>query len=113
MTRVDLRFTPENEDLLLTGKKRATLRRSRHGKVGDTFEVKGRVFELTSIRPVPLGDALRLYYPMLGMPNTDAAYENLARAYGLLIETLRGSPDFQVVYVHVFIPKAVLEPGTP
>jgi hypothetical protein len=97
VTEIELRFTPANNDLLARGLKHATVRRSRHGRPGDTFRAGGWVWKIESVDPMTLGAAADTVYPLCGLPSREAYLQAWVEQYGL------SEPDLgQRVYVHRF-----------
>jgi hypothetical protein len=99
MTEIPLAFLQEIEELLRQGKKHATTRRSRHGSPGDTFRAAGAVWRITSIVPLPLGQAFATVWNIEGFDSPAGMREAWERAYNLL----HPPDDTQLVYVHFFV----------
>lgn len=83
MVLIDLKFSPEMEDLVIQGMKICTTRTERKGDVGDLFKVRDRWYRIVGIEadsfeyiqawhllegfetPEEFGDKLMEYYPNL------------------------------------------------
>jgi hypothetical protein len=68
---------------VLSGQKRVTFRRSRHGQKGDRFRVQDRLFELDDVRQIPLGFAITAYRPLTGRATDQDVIDAIERAYGM------------------------------
>jgi hypothetical protein len=96
---VELRFTPRNEELVRLGLKTATIRRTQHGQVGDTFRAAGERWEILAIVPTTLGQAAANFFRLEGEISPRETLEWWARAYGIS----QAQVDVrQPVYVHLF-----------
>lgn len=60
--KIELEFTPEMAAAAIEGRKCCTFRRVKHGEVGDTFEIDGRIYRIVQIWPSWLADTIRRYY---------------------------------------------------
>jgi len=54
MTEIELSFRPDLEELVLSGRKTTTTRRSKKGKHGDVFTLDGRRFVMIGVSRVRL-----------------------------------------------------------
>lgn len=78
-----MKFAPEMEALILSGKKHCTTRRSWHGKVGDVFEVQGRLFRVNKILSgAALEDVVNILYEEEGFTSREAFTEFWVKCYG-------------------------------
>jgi hypothetical protein len=97
--RIELSFTPRNEELIRLGLKRATTRHTRHGAIGDTFLAGGREWEILAIVQARLRNAADLFYRLEGEPSATYFLEEWARCYGMAVPELSYRTE---VFVHIF-----------
>jgi hypothetical protein len=95
---IEIAFTPRNEELIRVGLKRATTRRSQHGKIGDTFLAAGRSWEIRSVVRMPLWQVSQLFFLLEGEPSPEYFVLEWGRCYGVEPVQLN-----QAVYVHIFV----------
>jgi uncharacterized protein YqfB (UPF0267 family) len=69
MELIKLKFTRALERKITNGQKTVTVRRARHGKPGDIFEVRGVRYKLQNITKMSLGDAGMWFYREDGCRN--------------------------------------------
>jgi hypothetical protein len=96
---VELRFTRRNEELVRLGIKTCTIRRTQHGRVGDTFHVAGERWEIQAILPMTLEAAAAGCFRLEGETSPEEVINWWARAYGISPHSVDRR---QPVYVHVF-----------
>ena len=61
MALINLKFSPEMEELVLQGKKCCTTRDEKKGEVGDLFVVKNRLYRIVQIDCIQFVDVLTMY----------------------------------------------------
>lgn len=94
MTIINLKFSPEMEELVLQGKKCCTTRDEQKGEVGDAFVVGNRVYRILQIDECDLESASVMFHSE-GF-ESDIAYTNtIIDIYPDLC------PDY-TVYIHFF-----------
>ncbi len=100
MTLIELNFYEGKEDLILHGQACATTRRTRHGKEGDVFVVRGQTYQITQVLCMTLEEVARLYYREEGYSSPDVFYAVWQMCY-------KGQQDTRLnqrVYLHKFRP---------
>lgn len=98
--RIQLNWTPRNEELVRLGLKHCTTRRTPHGVIGAVFEAGGEEHEIRAIVPCLLSEAAQLYFSLEGESSPTAFLEEWVRCYGLPREHIQRDPP---VYVHIFV----------
>jgi hypothetical protein len=102
---VEMRFIPDNEAAVLSGRKTATARRTKHGEPGDYFEVAQpgpdnmvilTRFVLESVERMTISSAARVHHDELGADDPAGFYKAWERAYGRIAD-----PD-DLVFLHRF-----------
>ena len=79
------------------GKKKCTCRRKPYGKIGDTFEVDGTLYELTDVMQGRLSDVAEYWYEFEGCNSPD----EFKHIWKLIHRKMGYVPDM-VVYLHCF-----------
>ena len=82
MTTIELSFAPEMEEAILSGYKACTTRRTRHGAVGDTFVVRGRMYRILHIHSAALISIAHSYYAIEGFSSPEEFERFWESAYG-------------------------------
>lgn len=94
MTQINLKFTPENEDLVYNGFKCATTRDEKKGNVGDTFPVRDRLYRLVDVMPMEYPSNY-IFYRQDGFNSAIRYTKELEKIYP---ETKKGS----ILWIHFF-----------
>jgi hypothetical protein len=58
---INLKFSPEMEELILQGKKCCTTRDERKGEIGDTFRVGNRIYRIIQVSSHDVSGIAHLY----------------------------------------------------
>jgi len=90
-----LTFTADQITLILEGRKNGTIRRTRHGQIGDTFAIAGITYRITSILSTYRGVAPMMYWHQEGCLDAEDHNNLLCRIYPNLTKDDR-------VYFHTF-----------
>jgi hypothetical protein len=98
MTKIEMPFKPEFQVAIRHGHKRMTSRNRVYGKIGDTFEAFGMLFQITEVFQSTLEDVATKYWELEGLKN-----ENEFREVWKKIHPRRGFVPEQLVWVHRFI----------
>jgi hypothetical protein len=92
-----IRFLPEFEERLCSGRKTATSRTKPLGKPGDVFYVFGQQFEFTLVRPHSLGFVAQARYRQEGFETSEAFI-----AIWEKIHPRKGYDPKQTIWYHEF-----------
>jgi hypothetical protein len=90
-------FLPEFKEPMLAGRKTATSRTKRLGRVGQKFKAFGAVFEFTAIQRMPLRWVRDIYWADEGVASPAAFVEVYGR-----IHPRRGFIETDKVWIHFF-----------
>jgi len=96
MALINLKFSPEMEELVLQGKKCCTARDEVKGKEGDTFVLKGRLYRIIQVNSYDVSGIARLYK----LEGFNHRYQFL-KAIEEIYPDIYDSAD-NIVYVHFF-----------
>ncbi len=94
---VDIPFAADMQQASLEGRKTATSRTKRYGKVGDTFYIQGVLFEITAVFRRMLQEVYFLDYGSEGF-DSPAAFE----AKWLQLHPRKGWVPEQMVWFHEY-----------
>ncbi len=90
-----LTFTEDQIHLILNGRKNGTMRRTKHGEIGDIFYVAGMPYRIVSIQKTYRRIVPIMYWRQEGCSSKDEAESLLSTIYPEL-------PQDAVVYYHTF-----------
>ena len=79
--RIELKFQDCFRDMLLSGRKTMTIRKSRHGEPGNTFIAFGAEFEIIAVHQLQLGTVLMKCYREEGYSTPDEFIAALRQLY--------------------------------
>lgn len=97
MAHIEIPFREDMRQAIADGAKSCTSRNKRYGEIGDTFEVDGRAYRLTSVRRYSLGAvAARLF----ALEGTYSA-KDFERLW-VEIHPRKGWDPEQLVWTHFF-----------
>lgn len=66
MAKITLSFTPEMEELIISGKKICTTRQEQKGAIGDTFTVRGSNYRIVDVQPYRMESIAANFYRLEG-----------------------------------------------
>ncbi|KKK50918.1 hypothetical protein LCGC14_3120210 [marine sediment metagenome] len=95
--RIQVPFLEEFRERMLDGRKTATTRTKRFGKVGDVFDAFGELFWISDVQAVKLFDVADLEFSAEGFEDPDAFLEVWDRLHPRVKHNLD-----RVVYLHRF-----------
>ena len=84
MTHINLKFSPEMEELIMQGKKICTTRDEQKGNIGDTFTVRDRIYRIVGIEYDDV-DYIGLWHLLEGFNTSDEFIETLMSYYPTLV----------------------------
>lgn len=87
MTQINLKFSPEMEELIMQGKKICTSRMELKGHIGDTFVIGNRIYRIISTELSPLEWICAHHHKHEGFEDEDTLYEKLNNIYPELEDT--------------------------
>jgi len=90
-------FNEWSKERLRAGKKSCTCRRKPYGKIGDTFEVEGKVYVLTDVMQAKLWEVAKYWYEFEGC----ASPEEFKQVWRLIHRKM-GYVSNMIVYLHCF-----------
>lgn len=96
MSLINLKFSPEMEELVLQGKKCCTTRDEKKGDVGDVFRVKDRLYRIVQVSSYDVSSIAHLYR----LEGFEFIYQFI-KAIEEIYPDIYDSGD-NVVYVHFF-----------
>lgn len=94
MARINLKFSPEMESLIMQGKKICTTRDEQKGEIGDTFIVRDREYRIVGIEYDEL-EYLEAWHLLEGFETPEQFIDTLMEYYPTLV-----SDD--TLYLHWF-----------
>lgn len=90
-----LTFTEDQIHLILNGRKNGTMRRTKHGEIGDIFYVAGVMYRIIDIERTYRSTVSKLYWRREGLSSKDETERLLSTIYPDL-------PQQAIVYYHTF-----------
>jgi len=95
MTHINLKFSPEMEELILQGRKICTMRREQKGQIGDTFTIGTRIYRLVDVHTDRVGLICGWYHKLEGFESEESLLDALCGIYPYITE-------YQYLYTHWF-----------
>jgi len=93
--KINIPFNAWSKKRLREGKKCSTARTKIYGKVGDTFEVEGKRFEIVAIQEMPVDYLLKYHY-------NDEGAESPEELKRILNSIFRFSKIPDTLFLHLF-----------
>jgi hypothetical protein len=95
MALINLRFTPEAEELILQGKKCCTVLDEINGTVGDLFRIETRLYRIVEIVECPYLFIVKKFFKINGYASSDDYLFDVRRIFN-------DSAPGDLMYIHFF-----------
>lgn len=103
MNKIELKFNDKMKELVISGKKTCTTRRTKHGEVGDYFVIDDEhAYVITEITEGTLYDISNMYYSKEGFENPDDFRIAFLKAYNIPIPEI-SNPFWLLLQMDVWV----------